>query len=103
MSTFENLKLAFVEDNEDTRLVITYLLKKRGIDVCQFADGESAAIGIPTFRPDVAIIDLGLPGKTGYEVAEEIRRNEDLNSYRPDRSVWLRAGSGSAQIDGGRV
>ena len=79
MSVFDNLKLAFVEDNEDTRLVMTYLLKKRGIEVCQFADGESASVGIPKFQPDVAIIDLGLPGKTGYELAEEIRGNADLN------------------------
>jgi DNA-binding response OmpR family regulator len=78
MHKFENLKLALVEDNEDARLVMTYLLEKRGFDVCQFADGESAAIGIPKFRPNVAVIDLGLPGKSGYELAEEIRRNDDL-------------------------
>lgn len=78
MSVFDNLKLALVEDNEDARLVMAYLLKKRGIEVCQFADGESAAIGIPEIRPDVAIIDIGLPGKSGYELAEEIRHNKDL-------------------------
>ena len=79
MSVFDNLKLALVEDNEDTRLVVAYLLKKRGVEVRQFSDDETAAIGIPEFRPDVAVIDLGLPGKTGYELAEEIRRNRDLN------------------------
>ena len=76
---FDNLKLALVEDNEDTRLVLAHLLKQRGIEVRQFIDGESASIGIPEFRPDVAVIDLGLPGKTGFELADEIRQNEELS------------------------
>lgn len=77
---FEDLKLAFVEDNADTRNVMSHLLELRGIKVFQFEDGETASTKIPEIVPDVALIDIGLPGKNGYDVASELRQSPGLES-----------------------
>ncbi len=74
---FNNLKLAFVEDNEDTRKVLSYLLNARGFVVTQFADGETASVEIPKLQPDLAVIDIGLPGMNGFDLAREIRQHEN--------------------------
>lgn len=80
MSPFlSRLNLALVEDNVDTRSMITRLLRQRGLDVVEFADGETASQDIPKFPPDVAIIDIGLPGKSGFDLAREFRHNKKLD------------------------
>jgi two-component system CheB/CheR fusion protein len=72
-----SLKLAFVEDNEDTRNVMSCLLESKGFEVTQFSDGETASVEIPQLAPHVAVIDIGLPGKNGFELAQDIRRHEN--------------------------
>ena len=49
-------------------------LTDRGFEVQQYSDGESAITGITNDLPAIAIVDIGLPGKNGMEVAREARR-----------------------------
>lgn len=75
------LKILIVEDNRDARTTLRMLLTLGyGHVVLEAEDGISAIRIALEQRPDVALIDLGLPGIDGYEVARRIRevlaRNE---------------------------
>ena len=62
-----------VEDNDDAREMLRYLLKLGGHEVHEAADGMAAVEAALDLRPDVAIVDVGLPGLDGYEVARRLR------------------------------
>lgn len=62
-----------VEDNDDSREMLTLWLQSRGHGVVACADGEAGLRAILEHRPDVAIVDIGLPGLDGYAVARAVR------------------------------
>jgi CheY-like chemotaxis protein len=62
-----------VEDHEDNRQALVALLEHIGCVVECAADGEEGARAIVETRPDVAIVDIGLPGMDGYAVAQHVR------------------------------
>ena len=62
-----------IEDNDDAREAVAALLELEGCVVETAAEGVSGIEIVRTKRPDVALIDIGLPGIDGYEVARRIR------------------------------
>lgn len=74
-----SLRLLVVEDNPHGREMMKMLLEMEGYDVVTAADGESALELIALCRPDVALVDLGLPGIDGCEVARRIRANTEFD------------------------
>jgi CheY-like chemotaxis protein/anti-sigma regulatory factor (Ser/Thr protein kinase) len=68
------LRLLVVDDNPDVTASLELLLRILGNDVRTARDGAEALEAAEQFRPDVILLDLGLPERTGYEVAREIRR-----------------------------
>ena len=67
-----------VEDNLDYALGIRRLLESAGHEVQSCNHGLAAISQAPAFVPDVILLDLGLPGMDGYEVARRMRQNESL-------------------------
>lgn len=68
------LKVLLVEDNRDARTTLRMLLSMAyGHTVLEAADGSSGVRSAIESRPDVALIDLGLPDMNGHEVARQIR------------------------------
>ena len=67
------LRVLVIEDNDDTREMLGILLRAEGHEVSEAADGPSAIRAVHDFEPDAAIVDVGLPGMDGYEVARQIR------------------------------
>jgi len=67
-------RILLVEDNADARSSLHDALRLDGHRVYEAADGESGIRTAAAVRPDVAIIDIGLPGPDGYEVASALRR-----------------------------
>ena len=67
------LRIVVVEDNDDNRETFEELLRSEGHQVQSARDGLSGAELIVRERPDVAFVDLGLPGLDGYAVARRIR------------------------------
>jgi signal transduction histidine kinase/ActR/RegA family two-component response regulator len=66
-------RVLLVEDNDDSRQVMALTLKGAGHDVFEASDGLAGLTVALRERPDVAFIDVGLPGLNGYQVAERIR------------------------------
>jgi signal transduction histidine kinase/DNA-binding response OmpR family regulator len=67
------LRIAVVDDNADVRETLGQLLVARGYAVLEASDGSSAVDLIVAEQPDVALIDIGLPGLDGYAVASRVR------------------------------
>jgi len=67
-------RVLIVEDNADAREMLRTALELLGHTVSEAGDGEAGVTQAAATRPDVAIIDVGLPGLDGYGVAEHIRR-----------------------------
>jgi len=64
-----------VDDNGDAAEMLAVLLKFDGHEVETAFSGRDALDRIGAFKPDVALLDLGLPGLDGYEVARRIRED----------------------------
>ncbi len=69
----DSLRVLVVEDNIDSGEMLTELLQQTGAEVHHVADGDAALLTGERLRPQVVLLDIGLPGKTGYEVAREAR------------------------------
>jgi signal transduction histidine kinase/CheY-like chemotaxis protein len=70
-----------VEDSPDNREMLQELLEQEGHRVEVAADGAQAVQVAARIRPEVALIDIGLPGIDGYEVARRIRSDLGSNIY----------------------
>lgn len=68
------LRVLLVDDNIDTVLSFSMLLKASGHNVRSASDGIEAVKAAYDFRPDVMLLDIGLPGLNGYEVAKRLRQ-----------------------------
>jgi PAS domain S-box-containing protein len=66
-------RILIVDDNEDSAVTLSVLFEMSGDDTQTAEDGLKAVAAAEAFRPDVALLDIGLPGLNGYEVAEAIR------------------------------
>ena len=66
-------RIVVADDNEDSAESFAMLLSFSGHEVRIVHDGASALDAVRDFRPDVAFLDIGMPGLTGYEVAQAVR------------------------------
>ncbi|WP_332825456.1 response regulator [Ramlibacter sp.] len=66
-------RLLVVDDNADAADTLADLLRVLGYDVRCAADGASAMASLDSFVPQLALLDIGLPGEDGYAVARRMR------------------------------
>jgi signal transduction histidine kinase len=71
-------RVLVVDDNADAAETLAWLLRAAGHDVLTAYDGRAAVDTAPAFRPEVVLLDIGLPGIDGYEVAARLRRRPEL-------------------------
>ncbi|MHC5539611.1 response regulator, partial [Singulisphaera rosea] len=67
-----------VDDNRDSAETLARLQRLRGHQVKVAHDGPEALRLLANFRPQLILLDLGLPGMSGYEVARRIRESTEL-------------------------
>src|SRR5262245_31561631 len=67
------LRVLVIEDCPDTRTGLRHLLRRWGHEVDEAADGPVALSSVASFCPDVVLLDIGLPGMDGREVARQLR------------------------------
>ncbi|HSJ98821.1 MAG TPA: ATP-binding protein [Myxococcota bacterium] len=71
-------RVLVVDDNQDAGESLEMLLRVLGVESRVVHDGESALATLRAFRPEMVLLDLGMPGMDGYEVVRRIReRPED--------------------------
>lgn len=71
-------RVLVVEDNVDSGDSLSLLLRLHGHDVRVARTGTTALEVAATFHPSLALVDIGLPGMDGYEVARRLQENPDL-------------------------
>ncbi|HWB78410.1 MAG TPA: response regulator, partial [Nannocystaceae bacterium] len=63
-----------IEDNEDSRELLCELLRSFGYDCHGARDGAAGVALVEKIKPAVALVDIGLPGIDGFEVAQRLRK-----------------------------
>ncbi len=71
-------KVLVAEDNPVNRELLRELLENRGYVVVEACDGQQALRMVDEIRPDVLLLDIGMPVLDGYAVARRIRENPAL-------------------------
>ena len=69
----QGAKILVVDDSEEVREVLRELLSRHGYTVVTAPDGESGLVELETHAFDLAMVDLGLPGISGLEVANRLK------------------------------
>jgi len=67
-------RVLLVDDNIDALQTLHVLLEMQGFDVQSFATPDEAISKAPAFRPDVCVLDIGLPGMDGYQLARRLQQ-----------------------------
>jgi len=73
-------RILVVDDNTDAAETAASLLRLWGHEVSVVNDGLAVLQAVRDFRPEVILLDIGLPGMTGYEVARQIRSEPEFDS-----------------------
>lgn len=66
-------RVLLVDDNVDALQTLHVLLEMQGFEVQSFGTPEEAIAHAPTFRPEVCVLDIGLPGMDGYQLARRLQ------------------------------
>lgn len=73
MAPLSRQRILVVDDNEDAAVSTAMLLEAMGSEVRTAYDGEEALVVAADFRPEVILLDLGMPKLNGYEAARRLR------------------------------
>lgn len=76
------LRILLVEDHPEVARAQALLLRAIGHQVQVAGDGPTAVEMAKSFLPDIAIVDIGLPGFDGYQVAKSLRADPHTSSIR---------------------
>lgn len=66
-----------IEDNKQNMYMITYLLESYGYDVIQSFNGIDGIERVKVEKPDFILLDIQLPVMDGYNIARELKKNEE--------------------------
>lgn len=66
-------RVLVVDDNQDAATTMSELLAAAGFDVRTCFDGPTALATADGFRPDACVLDINMPGMTGYDLAQQLR------------------------------
>ena len=64
------------DDDEDILQLVSFRLERAGYTVVTAADGQQALAAAREHRPDLAVLDVMMPGLNGYEVTRQLRADE---------------------------
>jgi DNA-binding response OmpR family regulator len=78
-----NGSVVIADDDADIRALVRISAVKAGLDVvAEVGDGDAALAAIQSLVPDIAILDVSMPGLTGVEVCERVRADGELARVR---------------------
>jgi DNA-binding response OmpR family regulator len=66
-------KILIVDDEPNIVISLEFLMKKEGFEVAIANDGEDALTKVDSFDPDLVLLDVMMPRKSGFEVCEALR------------------------------
>ncbi|PTQ73307.1 response regulator transcription factor [Celeribacter persicus] len=75
----EPSRILLVEDEDNIAIAVEVLLSRLGHDILRIADGDQALPNIRAQTPDLVILDVTLPGRSGYEICQQMRLDPALS------------------------
>ncbi len=75
-------KILIVDDEPNILISLEYLMQREGFDVAVARDGLQAIAAIEADPPDLVLLDVMMPGKTGLEVCQQVRAQDRLRDVR---------------------
>lgn len=75
-------KILIADDEQNIVISVEFLLKREGFQVAVAGDGREALEKIRAERPDLVILDVMMPHKTGFDVCQEVRGDPELKGTR---------------------
>lgn len=91
-------KVLIVDDEPNIVAALDYLLRRSGYEVQIASNGEQALQEVETFAPDLVLLDVMMPQKSGYEVCQRIRERADWSRIKV---VMLSARGREAEVNKG--
>ena len=73
-------KILVADDEPNIVISLEFLLKREGYTVVIARDGQEALDAIAREHPDLVLLDVMMPKKTGFEVCQEVRANDSLHA-----------------------
>lgn len=70
-------KVLIADDEPNIVLSLEFLMKKAGFEVAVARDGEEALAQVAAFNPDLVLLDIMMPKKSGYEVCDILRADPE--------------------------
>jgi DNA-binding response OmpR family regulator len=96
--TPEQTRILVADDDRDIRDLVTFKLGQAGFNVQAVDDGTAALAAIQDDPPDLAVLDVMMPGLSGIDVLRKLR---DAEPTRGVRVILLTARSRDADVDAG--
>lgn len=91
-------KVLIADDEPNIVTALEFLLKRAGYDVRTATNGEEALALVESYAPDLVLIDIMMPGKSGYEVCQRMRERPE---WRHIKIVMVTAKGREAEISKG--
>ena len=94
-------RVMIADDDPDIRALVSIAVTRAGLDlVAVTEDGDAAWAALTRLRPDLAVIDVSMPGMTGLEICTRARADD---SFADTRIVLLSAGVDDNAREAGRI
>lgn len=106
-------KILFVEDSDDVRMAFEAVLEDAGYEVSAIANGDDAPRDVYQFQPDLVLLDIMLPGLSGFDLCRRIRamsnipvvmlsalsdEREKLRAFENGADDYVVKGTGTAEL-----
>ena len=101
--TGPSLRVLVVDDNVDTVTTLALLVKESGHDVRTAYDGSAVLEAALDYRPNLVLLDIGLPGLNGFEVAKQLRQQSRSPEHPAGRHDRVRTRERPTAFTGGGV
>lgn len=75
-------KILIADDEQNIVISLEFLMKREGFDVTVAGDGEEALKRIREIRPDLVLLDVMMPRKSGFEVCQEVKADSELQATK---------------------
>lgn len=75
-------KILIADDEQNIVISLEFLMKREGFEVSIAVDGEEAVDRIRSEKPDLVLLDVMMPKKSGFEVCQEIKADPALTSVK---------------------
>lgn len=94
----QSRKVLIVDDEPNIVTALEFLLKRSGYEVRVASNGAEALAQVESERPDVVLLDIMMPGKSGYEVCQRLRERPE---FAQTKIVMLSAKGSEAEVNKG--